>query len=479
MNQAKRRLLLNALKVFDLALMIGAFLLATIWMVQAEKSTGFAQFLEMRVKISNCLLAAAMVAAWHGIFVACGVYDSKRLATRWQEISDSLKATSLCFACVLLAGRLLAIRMVTPRFLVYFCLVSCMFMVVERILLRAFLNRIRLGGHNLRFILILGTNPRAIAFARLIERRPELGYRILGFVDDPWSSIKDISPSIYEHLCDLQGLPEFLRHNVVDEVACFLPLRSFYEYAAQVADLCQQHGILLRFDANLFGLKPTGAHVEEFEGSHHIAAPNGAQYGWAHVTKRAVDIVGSLTLLILLAPLLVICALVVKLTSSGPILFTQERVGFNKRRFKMIKLRTMVTGAETMLSKLEDQNEAAGPVFKIKNDPRITRFGKYLRKTSVDELPQLWNVLVGDMSLVGPRPLPVRDYQGFSEDWHRRRFAVRPGLTCLWQVKGRSGITFEQWMELDIQYLDEWSLWLDFKILLQTIPAVLKGSGAA
>ncbi|HEY4977894.1 MAG TPA: sugar transferase [Candidatus Acidoferrum sp.] len=479
MNQAKRRLLLNALKLFDLTLMIGAFLLATILMVEADKSTGFAQFFEMRVKITNCFLAVAMLAAWHGIFVACGVYDSKRLATRWREISDSLKATNLSFACVLLAGKLLSIQMVTPRFLLYFWAISCAFMMIERTMLRGFLNRIRLDGYNLRFILILGTNPRAIDFARLIERRPELGYRILGFVDDPWTSIKDIDPEVYKHLSDLEGLPEFLRHNVVDEVACFLPLRSFYAYAAQVADLCQQHGILLRMDANLFGLKPKGAHVEEFEGNHHIAAPNGAQYGWAHVAKRTLDVLGSLTLLILAAPILGVCAVLVRLTSPGPIMFMQERVGFNKRRFKMLKFRTMVSGAEAMMAALEDQNEAGGPVFKIKNDPRITRIGKYLRRTSLDELPQLWNVLIGDMSLVGPRPLPVRDYQGFSEDWHRRRFAVRPGLTCLWQVKGRSGITFEQWMALDIQYLDEWSLWLDFKILLQTIPAVLKGSGAA
>ena len=164
MNQAKRRLLLNALKLLDLTLMIGAFLLATILLVHAEKNTSFAQFMEMRVKISNCLLSAAIIAAWHGIFVACGVYDSKRLATRWQEISDSLKATNLSFACVLIAGKVLSIRMVTPRFLVYFWVISCTFMVVERILLRGFLSRIRRGGHNLRFILILGTNFRAMDF---------------------------------------------------------------------------------------------------------------------------------------------------------------------------------------------------------------------------------------------------------------------------------------------------------------------------
>jgi len=139
----------------------------------------------------------------------------------------------------------------------------------------------------------------------------------------------------------------------------------------------------------------------------------------------------------------------------------------------------MVTNAEEMMSQLEQLNEVSGPVFKIKDDPRITAIGKWLRRTSIDELPQFFNVLKGDMSLVGPRPLPMRDYQGFNEDWQRRRFSVRPGITCLWQVQGRSSIAFEQWMELDIQYLDEWSLWLDLKILARTIPAVVKGSGAA
>jgi lipopolysaccharide/colanic/teichoic acid biosynthesis glycosyltransferase len=145
----------------------------------------------------------------------------------------------------------------------------------------------------------------------------------------------------------------------------------------------------------------------------------------------------------------------------------------------MFKFRTMVPNAEKLLSALEKQNEVTGPVFKIKNDPRITPIGKFLRRSSIDELPQLLNVLLGDMSLVGPRPLPVRDYEGFNEDWQRRRFSVKPGITCLWQVNGRSEISFDQWMLLDLQYMDEWSLWLDLKILIKTVPAVFRGAGAA
>jgi lipopolysaccharide/colanic/teichoic acid biosynthesis glycosyltransferase len=184
-------------------------------------------------------------------------------------------------------------------------------------------------------------------------------------------------------------------------------------------------------------------------------------------------------LLVLLAPFLVVVALLIKLSSEGPIVFRQERLGLNKRKFSIFKFRTMVRNAEQMIADLEHQNEVSGPVFKIKNDPRITPIGRILRRTSIDELTQLFNVLKGDMSLVGPRPLPVRDYKGFSEDWQRRRFSVRPGITCLWQVNGRSSLPFEQWMKLDLQYMDEWSLWLDIKILARTIPAVLKGSGAA
>jgi lipopolysaccharide/colanic/teichoic acid biosynthesis glycosyltransferase len=180
----------------------------------------------------------------------------------------------------------------------------------------------------------------------------------------------------------------------------------------------------------------------------------------------------------LVSPLLVMVAILIKLTSAGPVLFVQKRLGLNKRHFTVYKFRTMAVDAERRISEIEHLNEVSGPVFKIRNDPRITPIGRFLRKTSIDELPQLFNVLVGDMSLVGPRPLPLRDYEGFNKDWQRRRFSVRPGITCLWQVEGRSSIPFERWMELDLQYIDKWSLWLDVRILLRTIPAVLKGLGA-
>ena len=188
--------------------------------------------------------------------------------------------------------------------------------------------------------------------------------------------------------------------------------------------------------------------------------------------------VSSVILLGLGAPLLAIVAVLIKLDSKGPVFFVQERMGYNKRRFSMIKFRTMTIDAEARMEEIEHLNEKNGPIFKIKNDPRITRVGKILRKFSIDELPQLFNVLIGDMSLVGPRPLSIRDALRLEELWQKRRFSVKPGLTCLWQISGRSNLSFEQWVELDLEYIDTWSLQLDWWILLKTVPAVIAARGA-
>jgi exopolysaccharide biosynthesis polyprenyl glycosylphosphotransferase len=337
-------------------------------------------------------------------------------------------------------------------------------------------------------MLIVGTNSRALDFASMIAARPELGYRIIGFVDKEWTGLKDnlvvfetadFTSHGYSVASDFDNLSNFLRTSVVDEIVIALPFGSMHPQAAKIAAQCEEQGITTRLLPNIFDLKVARARADELEDTSLITNYTGVAESWPIFLKRGLDIVLSAILLVMLAPLMLLVAALIKLTSHGPVLFTQNRVGYNKRIFKIYKFRTMMPGAEQRIKDLEHLNEVSGPVFKIKNDPRITPVGKLLRKTSIDELPQLFNVLKGDMSLVGPRPLPVRDYEGFNQDWQRRRFSVRPGITCLWQINGRSSIAFDKWMQLDLQYIDTWSLWLDLEILLRTIPAVFKGSGAA
>lgn len=479
MNTAKRRLYLGMLKVFNLGLMVAAFGMVTVLEVlQKGGGVTLSEFLSMRVRLVNFLAFAVILLAWHAIFSLCGQYQSQRLASRRAIFTDATIATTIASIFLTVLVVVFQIRMITPRFLLLFWICSSVLVAGARVLIRIFLEIVRVRGRNLRYVLILGTNRRAIEFARRMQRAPELGYRVLGFVDQGWHEATDLQTQ-YPLCCGFDELSEYLRRNVVDEVANYLPLRSFYEHSSQIAAVCEQHGIFMRFDHKIFDLKIARARAEEFDGSAHITAHSSPLDSWPLFLKRILDVSVSFALLVILAPVLATVALMVKLTSRGPILFKQERVGRNKRKFLIYKFRTMVPDAEKMLPALEVLNEAAGPVFKIRNDPRMTPIGRLLRRTSLDELPQLFNVLRGEMSLVGPRPLPLRDYEGFSEDWQRRRFSVRPGITCLWQVNGRSNIGFDHWMKLDLQYLDEWSIWLDMKILAQTIPAVMKGSGAA
>ena len=479
MNGVKRRFLLNALKCLDIGLVILSFALATVFVAYPSQSVSLARFFSIRVKLSNCAIFATALFFCHGMFSLCGLYESKRLSTKFAEILDALKATSLSTACLALISTSFSVRMVTLRFLVVFAVISSVAVVASRFLLRCWLGTVRRRGRNLHHILILGTNSRAIEFARRIEATPEQGYRLVGFVDDDWPKMDKFVATGFRLACDYAGLAEFLRRNVVDEVAIYLPLRSFYEHAARMAALCEHHGIIMRFHSDIFNLKVATTHATFLDTDPHITAHGVVFEGWPFLLKRATDLIVSSAVLLFLGPVFLVIAALIRFTSPGPILFGQKRVGLNKRQFTMYKFRTMVPDAERIQEELIHLNEMTGPAFKIKNDPRVTPIGRILRKTSIDELPQLFNVLKGEMSLVGPRAMSVRDYQLFNEDWQRRRFSVRPGITCLWQVNGRNSISFDKWMELDMQYIDKWSIWLDFKILARTIPAVLKGSGAA
>jgi exopolysaccharide biosynthesis polyprenyl glycosylphosphotransferase len=331
------------------------------------------------------------------------------------------------------------------------------------------------GG--VRNFLVVGTNRRAIGVAEsLLENRAKR-YRLVGFIDAAWHS--DGAPEHYReaHLGGFEELKTHLSDLAVDEVIIALPVGSAYPIIREVIEACREQGILVRMEGGSFdpaqeaSANPVGTNVL-------IPILDDRRSEWSHACKRIVDLLLSSVALCMAMPAMAIIAIAIKLTSPGPVLFWQERVGFGKRRFRVYKFRTMVVDAEALMAKIEHLNQQQGPTFKVKHDPRVTRVGAFLRKTSLDELPQLFNVFRGEMSLVGPRPLSVRDYRGFTQDWHRRRFSVKPGITCLWQVNGRNSVGFERWMELDMEYIDRWSLWLDFKIMLQTIPAVLRGSGA-
>jgi exopolysaccharide biosynthesis polyprenyl glycosylphosphotransferase len=471
------RLSMNFLKVFDITVAILAFGLSTALIVQREHRLSLVQFLSVKTTISNFAIFGLAMFVCHLLFCACGLYGSKRLSSGRAEIGEVLRATTLCVVCLAVLGSTFSYHMMTLPFLALFWALTGSALCVSRPLLRPLLGYIR-THHTTRHLLVLGTNSRAVEFARRVLADPDGGYHLIGFVDDEWAGTAEFKQTGFPLVSNYAGLAEFLRHNVIDEVANYLPFGAFFNHYREVVDLCEQHGIVMRFNADIFALKTARWRAEVFHGSHHIASYTGISEGPPQTAKRVLDVVFASTLILLLLPLLVCAAVGIKLSSPGPVFFMQERIGLNKRRFKIFKFRTMVPDAEKLMVSLEEHNEVAGPVFKMKNDPRITPIGKILRRSSIDELPQLLNVLKGDMSLVGPRPMAVRDFQGFNEDWQRRRFSMKPGMTCLWQVNGRSAIPFEQWMLLDLQYMDEWSLWLDLKILFKTVPAVLKGAGA-
>jgi exopolysaccharide biosynthesis polyprenyl glycosylphosphotransferase len=480
MHTLRRKILLKTYVFFDLITMMAWFVIAVAIEASSESNFTFSAFVGMRVKLNNFAIFFGFVMAWYLIFLTFGIYDTRRLSNRKQEILDLLKATTVGVVLLAASATVFRIRLVTPIFLIVFGTGTMGTGVISRLILRATLTRLRRRGRNLRHLLIVGINHRALEFAREVSSKKELGYMVAGFIDvEDRAGLREFKKAGFIYVSDFDKLHIYLRDHVVDEVAIFLPMKTLYGKASTIIDICEEHGIIVRLPADPFDLRISKSRQDNFEGTQLLTLYTGTMEGPPLLIKRFFDILVSLVAVVALFPLFVVIALFMKASSTGPVFFLQERVGINKRRFHIYKFRTMVPDAEKKMAELEHLNEVRGPAFKIKNDPRITPIGKFLRKTSFDELPQLFNVLKGDMSLVGPRPLPLRDYEGFNEDWQRRRFSVRPGITCLWQVGGRSNVSFDRWMQLDMQYIDNWSLWLDLKILLMTLPAVVRGSGAA
>ena len=347
-----------------------------------------------------------------------------------------------------------------------------------RMVLRYSLRYLRSRGYNYRQILVVGRNDRAARLARSVQEMPELGLKIVGFIDAPNGSRDHDLDYPFELLGTIDDCPRIIREHVIDEIYITLPLKSFYAEAEKLVRLCETVGLEVKIPTNLFDVRKCKSTISHDLDVAVIDLYTSPKMDFQLVLKRLMDICVSTALLLLTFPLFLLVAVLIKLTSEGPVFFRQERVGYNGRTFTLYKFRTMVKNAEQMKKDLLELNEMDGPVFKIRNDPRITRVGHVLRKTSIDELPQLINVLKGDMSLVGPRP-PVPNEVVQYQLSDRRRLSMKPGMTGIWQVSGRNNVSFEKWMEMDRQYIDQWSLWLDLKILARTVPVILRGSGAA
>jgi exopolysaccharide biosynthesis polyprenyl glycosylphosphotransferase len=396
------------------------------------------------------------------VLEAQGFYDRPLIAPRRRTLWPLFKGClfiALGLTLALFFARLYIARSVP----IWFGIISFILVYLkEEILLIA--HKSKVGQSQFRRFLLVGTPEETASLRAEIHDRPESGVDIVAELDLNHTNLDQFVIRLHEH--SVNGVILSTRH-------------THFDRAEAVVQACEIEGVEAWLVADFFKTEISRTRLDDFYGRPMLVFRSTPETSWQGVVKQGVDFAGALIMLVMLAIPLGLVALLVKLTSPGPVFFRQLRSGLNGSPFTIYKFRTMVTNAEQLKHELEAMNEMRGPVFKVTKDPRITPIGKWLRKFSVDELPQLFNVLCGEMSLVGPRPLPVDEIRRISDLAHRRRLSVKPGLTCLWQVSGRNQILdFKDWVRLDLEYIDNWSLWLDFKILLRTVPVVFVGNGA-
>lgn len=394
---------------------------------------------------------------------ASGFYRRPVLGPRWQSTLSLFRGVALL--CMGLTLLLFFTQLVTPRWMVVWfgCLAFGLIYGKQEVLRWLYRRRLTQPQFRRRVVLV-GVPSELERLRRQVEAHPDEGMDVVAELDLTHEDPARIIDLLHEH--SVNGVLISAAH-------------THFEQVERVIRACETEGVEAWLMAEFFRTEISRTTLDDFYGRPILVFRATPDKPVQWMMKRIVDVVGAVVLLVVLAIPMLVVALLIRLTSPGPVLFKQQRAGLNGRPFTMYKFRSMVTNAEQLKHELEQLNEMSGPVFKLTHDPRVTPIGRFLRRYSIDELPQLINVLRGEMSLVGPRPLPVDEVARFDDVAHRRRLSVKPGLTCLWQISGRSELRdFKEWVRLDLEYIDHWSLWLDFKILLRTIPVVLTAKGA-
>ncbi len=421
---------------------------------------------------------------WGLLFLQTRRYRSHRTVPLFDEVWEIFRIcllSAVIFALVIyifrLDNRLLPNDLFSRLWILLFAGLSCVLLLLEKVAVRMTARYVRASGYNYRSVLLVGTGHAAAEVVDSIENHRYWGFRVMGFVDANGTPPPAELAERYPVLGKVDEIPAIVERNVVDDVIFAVNRRELERMEELIWSLHEQ-GIRTRFALNFFTEPKSRVELEELDGIPILTFATGPASQLQLLAKRMIDLTFAAGLLVVGAPLLGLVALAIRLTSPGQVLFQQTRCGLNGRLFTLYKFRTMVENAEAQRAKLLHLNEMNGPVFKLRRDPRVTALGRFLRRFSLDELPQLVNVIRGDMSLVGPRP-PIPEEVAKYQRWQRRRLSMKPGLTCLWQISGRNEVDFDRWMELDLEYIDSWSPALDFKILLKTIPVVLSGRGAS
>ncbi len=408
---------------------------------------------------------------WVGALWYLGLYA---LRARWRlltEAKDIAKVTLLVLAITLSALFVLKLVDVSRLFLVLLFATQPTVTLLGRATIRWWFTNIRRRGYDTRYMMIAGTGTLAQTFADQVESHPGLGMRVIGHLSIP-GEVRLVTRPV---LGSVDEIERIFHTRIVDEVAVCLPPTAAH-YLEPITGLAAGEGKTVRIPLDPVEELVPNVHQEEFGSFLVRSLVHDGHREVGLIVKRVIDIVGAAAGLLVLSPLLIAAAVLLLIREGSPVLFRQTRIGLHGRPFTIYKFRTMVRGAEERLDEVRHLNERARVTFKATHDPRITPMGRWLRKTSIDELPQLWNVLNGSMSLVGPRP-PLPDEVGEYDIWHRRRLSMKPGITGLWQVEARSEADFDKWVERDLVYIDGWSIWLDLKILFRTLPAVFARPG--